>query len=137
MAKVLVIEDNPSNMKLTSLILGNAGHSVIGAVDAETGLRLARDEQPDLILMDIQLPGMDGLAATTLLKHDPVTADIPIIALSALAMKADKERSQSAGCDAYIVKPLRYRELYAVMERLLPKPRQDGAQATRPGPPAP
>src|SRR5450759_1610026 len=123
MAKVLVVEDNPSNMKLTSLILRNAGHSVVGAVDAESGLRLARDAQPDLVLMDIQLPGMDGLTATTLLKHDPATADIPVIALSALAMKADEERSQTAGCDAYMVKPLRYRELYAVMEHLLQEPR--------------
>jgi two-component system, cell cycle response regulator DivK len=130
MAKVLVIEDNPSNMKLTSLILRNAGHSVIGAVDAESGLKMARDEQPDLILMDIQLPGMDGLTATTQLKHDPTTADIPVIALSALAMKSDKERSKTAGCDAYIVKPLRYRELYAVMERLLKQSQPNPAQAT-------
>jgi two-component system cell cycle response regulator DivK len=130
MAKVLVIEDNPSNMKLTSLILRNAGHAVVGAVDAESGLKLARDEQPDLILMDIQLPGMDGLTATTLLKHDPTTADIPVIALSALAMKSDKERSKTAGCDAYIVKPLRYRELYGVMERLLQQSQPEPTQAT-------
>ena len=122
MTTVLVVEDNPANMKLTTLLLHSAGHNVLAAVDAETGLRLARDEQPDLILMDIQLPGMDGLAATAILKHDPATASIPVIALSALAMKADEERSQSAGCDAYIVKPLRYKELYAVMERLLVEP---------------
>src|SRR5450631_2478296 len=122
MAKVLVVEDNPANMKLTSLLLRRAGHRVLPAVDAETGLRLAHDEQPDLILMDIQLPDMDGLAATAILKQDPVTEAIPIIALSALAMKADKERSQAAGCDAYIVKPLRYKELYAVMDHLLQKP---------------
>jgi two-component system cell cycle response regulator DivK len=132
MAKVLVIEDNPSNMKLTSLILRNAGHGVVGAVDAESGLRLASSEQPDLILMDIQLPGMDGLTATAMLKHDPVTAAIPVIALSALAMKADKDRSKRAGCDAYIVKPLRYRELYAVMERLL----QDSQPGATQGPPS-
>src|ERR1017187_3417616 len=96
--------------------------TVLAAVDAETGLRLAREQQPDLILMDIQLPGMDGLAATAILKHDPATASIPVIALSALAMKADEERSQSAGCNAYIVKPLRYKELYAVMERLMHQP---------------
>ena len=87
MAKVLVVEDNPANMKLTSLLLRSAGHIVLPAVDAETGLRLALDEQPDLILMDIQLPGMDGLAATAILKQDPATEAIPIIALSALAMK--------------------------------------------------
>ena len=119
MARVLVVEDNPANMKLTSLLLRSAGHIVLPAVDAETGLRLALDEQPDLILMDIQLPGMDGLAATAILKRDPATAAIPVIAVSALAMKADRERSQTAGCDAYIVKPLRYKELYAVMDHLL------------------
>jgi len=120
MARILVVEDNPANMKLTSLILHSAEHTVLPAVDAETGLRLALAEQPDLILMDIQLPGMDGLAATAILKQDPATSSIPIVALSALAMKADEERSQTAGCDAYIIKPLRYKELYAVMERLMP-----------------
>jgi two-component system cell cycle response regulator DivK len=134
MAKVLVVEDNPANMKLTSLLLHSAGHVVLPAVDAETGLRLALDEQPDLILMDIQLPGMDGLAATAILKQDPATEAIPIIALSALAMKADKERSQAAGCDAYLVKPLRYKELYAVMDRLLlePRPPVDTMPQSRP-----
>ena len=132
MAKVLVVEDNPANMKLTTMLLHSAGHSVLSAVDAETGLRLSRGEQPDLILMDIQLPGMDGLAATAILKHDPATASIPIIALSALAMKADEERSQTAGCDAYIVKPLRYKELYAVMERHLLEPEQADKPATPP-----
>jgi len=137
MAKVLVVEDNPANMKLTSLLLHNAGHSVLSAVDAETGLRLARAEQPDLILMDIQLPGMDGLTATTILKGDPATASIPVIALSALAMKADEERSQTAGCDAYIAKPLRYRGLYAVLDRLLSEPQPTAMPATSPGcPPA-
>jgi two-component system cell cycle response regulator DivK len=129
MATVLVVEDNPANMKLTTLLVGSAGHRVLSAVDAESGLRLARDEQPDLILMDIQLPGMDGLAATAVLKQDPATASIPIIALSALAMKADEERSQSAGCDAYIVKPLRYKELYTVMERLMAEPRPPATAA--------
>jgi len=79
--------------------------------------------------MDIQLPGMDGLAATAVLKHDPATASIPVIALSALAMKADEERSRSAGCDDYIVKPLRYKELCAVMERLLVEPEPADKQA--------
>jgi two-component system cell cycle response regulator DivK len=96
---------------------------------------LAHEEQPDLILMDIQLPDMDGLAATAILKQDPATEAIPIIALSALAMQADKERSQAAGCDAYIVKPLRYKELYTAMNRLLPKPPPPASQATSPGVP--
>jgi two-component system cell cycle response regulator DivK len=135
-AKILVVEDNPANMKLTTMLLRSAGHDVLSAVDAETGLRLSRDEQPDLILMDIQLPGMDGLAATAILKHDPATASIPVIALSALAMKADEERSQTAGCDAYIVKPLRYKELYAVMERLLARSQEAINQTAHPGRPS-
>jgi two-component system cell cycle response regulator DivK len=119
MAKILVIEDNPANMKLAELLLRHAGHTVLHAVDAESGLALARSRTPDLILMDIQLPGMDGLAATSLLKEDFATADIPIIALTAMAMKADQERSEIAGCDAYIAKPLRYAELYTVIDALL------------------
>ncbi|MDB6062546.1 MAG: response regulator receiver protein [Verrucomicrobiaceae bacterium] len=121
MAKILVIEDNAANMKLASLLLNNAGHYVLSAIDAETGLTLARSRQPDLILMDIQLPGIDGLAATALLKQDPLTASIPVIALTAMAMKADQEKSQIAGCDAYIAKPLRYRELYRAIDILLLK----------------
>ncbi len=84
-------------------------------------LTLARADQPDLILMDIQLPGMDGLAATALLKQDPATAAIPVIALTAMAMKEDQEKSKAAGCDAYIAKPLRYQELYAAIDALLVK----------------
>ena len=94
---------------------------------------MARDEQPDLILMDIQLPGMDGLAATAILKQDPATASIPVIALSALAMNADAERSMSAGCDAHIVKPLRYNELYVAMERLLLEPKVAAARPNAAG----
>jgi two-component system cell cycle response regulator DivK len=119
MPRILVVEDNPANMKLATLLLRNAGHTPLCAVDAETGLTLARAEQPDLILMDIQLPGMDGLAATALLKADPVTASIPIIALTAMAMKEDREKTAAAGCDAYIAKPLRYQELYAAIDALL------------------
>lgn len=122
MATVLIVEDNPTNMKLASLLVRKAGHTVLSAVDAETALTIARADQPDLILMDVQLPGIDGLVATALLKRDTCTAAIPVIALSALAMKTDEENSRVAGCDAYIVKPLRYRELYAAMERLLPTP---------------
>ncbi len=120
MARILIIEDNAANMKLASLLLENAGHIALCAVDAETGLMLAHADRPDLILMDIQLPGMDGLAATALLKQDPVTAAIPIIALTAMAMKEDREKTRAAGCDAYIAKPLRYQELYAAIDSLLP-----------------
>jgi two-component system cell cycle response regulator DivK len=119
MARILIIEDNPANMKLASLLLLKAGHTVLNAPDAEAGLTLARVAGPDLILMDIQLPGMDGLAATALLKQDDATATIPVIALTALAMKEDEAMSKSAGCDAYITKPLRYQELYAAIDTLL------------------
>ncbi|MEO8158746.1 MAG: response regulator [Betaproteobacteria bacterium] len=119
MARILIIEDNPANLKLALLLLRNVGHQVLSATDAETGLTLARADQPDLILMDIQLPGMDGLAATALLKKDPATSAIPIIALTAMAMKEDREKTKVAGCDAYIAKPLRYQELYAAIDALL------------------
>lgn len=119
MARILVIEDNPANLKLVSLLLRNVGHSVLSAVDAESGLTMARVELPDLILMDIQLPRMDGLAATALLKQDPVTAGIPVIAVTAMAMTADRQKTKDAGCDGYISKPLRYRELYTAIDLLL------------------
>jgi two-component system cell cycle response regulator DivK len=115
MAKVLVVEDNPTNMTLAMFLLQSAGHTVLSAADAEAGLTLARDEQPDLILMDIQLPGMDGLEATALLKRDHATHAIPVIALTALAMKGDEERIRAAGCDGYIAKPMRYQEFLATI----------------------
>ena len=134
MARVLIIEDNPANMKLASLLLRNAGHTTLCAVDAEAGLTLARADQPDLILMDIQLPGMDGLAATVLLKKDPLTAAIPVLALTAMAMKEDREKTRLAGCDAYIAKPLRYLELYEKIDALLAgrKARTEGDAAPAP-----
>jgi len=122
MAKILIIEDNPANMKLACLLLSKGGYSVLTAIDAEAGLAVARAERPDLILMDIQLPGMDGLAATGLLKGDPATAGIPVIALTAMAMKEDQEKTRLAGCDAYIAKPLRYLELFATIDTLLERP---------------
>jgi two-component system cell cycle response regulator DivK len=106
MARILVIEDHPDNMLLTVMLLESAGHQVLSAIDAEAGLTMARAERPDLILMDIQLPGMDGLEATALLKADPVTGPVPVIALTALAMKGDEERIRAAGCDGYIAKPI-------------------------------
>ena len=115
MAKVLIVEDNPANMTLAVFLLQSAGHTVLSATDAEAGLTLARDEQPDLILMDIQLPGMDGLEATALLKRDDATRAIPVIALTALAMKGDEERIRAAGCDGYIAKPMRYQEFLATI----------------------
>jgi two-component system cell cycle response regulator DivK len=128
MARVLVVEDNASNMTLATFLLKSAGHTVLGATDAEKGLTIARAEQPELILMDIQLPGMDGLEATALLKADAATRAIPVIALTALAMKGDEERIRAAGCDGYIAKPLAYREFLATVGMfLLPSPRPEAS----------
>jgi two-component system cell cycle response regulator DivK len=123
MAKILIIEDNTANMTLTAYLLNWGGHTVISATDAEAGLTMARAEKPNLILMDIQLPGMDGLEATRLLKQDDATRGIPVIALTALAMKGDEERIRAAGCDGYVAKPMRYQEILATIAALLePKP---------------
>jgi two-component system cell cycle response regulator DivK len=115
MAKILIIEDNATNMKLATILLESAGYTVLSATDAEAGLTSARGEQPDLILMDIHLPGMDGLEATMLLKRDNATRAIPVIALTALAMKGDEERIRAAGCIGYIAKPMRYQEFLATI----------------------
>lgn len=119
MARILVVEDNPTNMTLAVFLIAKAGHAVLTATDAESGLAIARAETPDLILMDIQLPGIDGLTAISLLKRDEATRKIPVIALTALAMKGDEERIRASGCDGYIAKPMRYKEFLATIEMQL------------------
>jgi two-component system cell cycle response regulator DivK len=119
MASILIVEDNAANMTLAVYLLESAGHTVQSATDAEAGLAIARAEHPDLILMDIQLPGMDGLEATAQLKGDDATRSIPVIALTALAMKGDEERIRAAGCDGYIAKPMRYKEFLATVAEQL------------------
>src|SRR5256714_11851527 len=99
MLRILVIEDSPVNMALTVAILENAGHTVLQADHALPGIEMARTERPDLVLMDIQLPDLDGLAATRMLKSDPRTAGLPVIALTAFAMKGDEDETRAAGCD--------------------------------------
>jgi two-component system cell cycle response regulator DivK len=113
-----VVEDNAANLTLAVFLLHSAGHTVVSATTAEAGLTLAGTEQPDLILMDIQLPGMDGLAATALLKQAESTRGIPVIALTALAMKGDEERIRDAGCDGYIAKPISYLDFLHTIEGL-------------------
>ncbi|MDQ6960759.1 MAG: response regulator [Mariprofundaceae bacterium] len=117
--KILIVEDNPANMKLACTVLAKAGYETLEATDAETAIQLARNELPSLILMDIQLPGMDGLTATRLLKGDQDTRDIKIIALTAFAMKGDEQKILSAGCDGYIAKPIRYKEFLKTVESFL------------------
>jgi len=117
--EVLIVEDNPTNMKLTSGLLKRAGYEVLKAFDADEGIALAREKLPALILMDIQLPGMDGLTATRLLKGDEKTRHIKIIALTAFAMKGDEEKMLAAGCDGYISKPLRYKEFLEAVKTML------------------
>jgi two-component system cell cycle response regulator DivK len=119
MATVLIIEDNPANMTLAVFLLKSKEHTVLTATDAEAGLTIARDQHPDLILMDIQLPGMDGLRATALLKESEGTRTIPVIALTALAMKGDEERIRAAGCDGYVAKPIRYKDFLETVEATL------------------
>jgi two-component system cell cycle response regulator DivK len=132
MATILVIEDNVANMRLVVFLLETAGHRVLTATDAESGLMLARDEQPGLIVIDIQLPGLDGLEATALLKGAEATRAIPVIALTALAMKGDEARIRAAGCDGYVAKPLAYREFLAMIaSHLTPVPVVDESAGGR------
>jgi CheY-like chemotaxis protein len=116
---VLVIEDNEMNMKLARSLLQIGNYSVLEAVDAEVGIRLAREHHPDLILMDIQLPGMDGLAATRELKNDPKVKDISIIALTSYAMQGDEEKARDAGCVGYISKPIDTRSFLETVGQFL------------------
>lgn len=119
MPTILVVEDNSINMKLAVLLLESAGHRVLQAGDAESGMMIARVAQPDLVLMDIQLPGIDGLTATRRLKQDSATAHIKVAALTGLAMKDDEERAYAAGCDGYISKPIIHESFIETIERLL------------------
>ena len=104
--RIVIIEDNPMNRELVVDVLEAAGCQVFQAASAEEGIRLVRQLLPSLVLMDLSLPGMDGLAATRVLKEDPLTSVIPVLAVTALAMRGDEERIRAAGCNGYIAKPL-------------------------------
>ena len=119
MSRILVIEDNAANMKLAVFLLEKAGHEVFQAIDAEEGMRLASEQLPALILMDVQLPGMDGLAATRLLKAGAATSNIKVVALTAFAMTGDREKIEAAGCDGYVAKPIRYQEFLKVVDEMV------------------
>ncbi len=103
---VLIVEDNELNMKLFHDLLDAHGYDVLQAVNAEEALAQAREHVPDLILMDIQLPEVSGLEVTKWIKDDPMLADIPIIAVTAFAMKGDEERIRAGGCEDYVAKPI-------------------------------
>jgi CheY-like chemotaxis protein len=117
---ILVIEDNALNMKLERVLLKLGAYEVIEASDAESGIALARRHHPDLILMDVQLPGMDGLTATRILKEDPELRGIAIVAVTSFAMTGDEERAIEAGCAGYLTKPIDTRTFLTEVGRHLP-----------------
>ena len=108
---ILVVEDEPKNLKLVCDLLQACGYTTIEATDGKQGVELAKVRKPDLILMDIQMPVMDGLEATRILKADTTTKDIPVLALTSYAMKGDEERILEAGCNGYLAKPFDIQEL--------------------------
>jgi CheY-like chemotaxis protein len=126
MARILIVDDNAINLKLVRYIVEDRGYEVDSAIDATTALAAVRANRPDVILMDLQLPGIDGLALTRQLKSDPATRDIAIIAVTAYAMKGDRERAIEAGCDDYVTKPIDTRALPGVIARHV---RERGASA--------
>jgi two-component system, cell cycle response regulator DivK len=123
--KVLVVEDNALNLELVVDLLEAGGFAVCHAATAEEGLHVAREAKPDLILMDLSLPGMDGLAAIKALRANPATCHLPILAVTAHAMRGDEEKAQAAGCDGYLTKPIDTREFVAKVAGFI------GADASR------
>lgn len=118
-ATILVVDDNPTNLKLVSDVLGFDGYRILQAADAESAQEIIRATPPDLILMDIALPGMDGLTLTRQLKAGETTRHIIIVALTAYAMKGDEGKARDAGCDGYITKPIDTRTLPGVVSGYL------------------
>ncbi len=104
--KILLVEDNPVNRRLAEFLLRSQGYQVRAATTALEAFETIKAERPDLILMDVQLPGMDGLEATRKLKEEPTTRDIPVVAVTSYAMKGDREKALAAGCAGYITKPI-------------------------------
>ncbi len=116
MAKlILIVEDEPRNLTLLRDLLQVSGYKTIEATDGEQGVELVKAKKPDLILMDVQMPKMDGLEATRILKADASTGNIPVLVLTSYAMKGDKERILEAGCDGYLAKPLDIKELLKIV----------------------
>lgn len=114
--RILVVDDNVTNLKLIEYLLKAKGYDVLTAFDAESALEAVRSKRPSLVLMDLQLPGMDGLELTRRLKADPATRSIIVVAVTAYAMKGDEQRALDAGCDGYIAKPIDTRALPRLVE---------------------
>lgn len=119
MAKILLVEDDVDNQAIYRIILEHSGHEVIEAWNGEEGVRMVREALPDLVLMDISIPLLDGYEATRRLKEDPGTAHIPVVALTAHAMVEDRVKAAEAGCDAYLAKPLEPRRVAEEVTRVL------------------
>jgi two-component system, cell cycle response regulator DivK len=120
--RILCVEDNPQNMRLVRKILSTAGYEVIEALDGLSGIAMAEKERPNLVLMDVNLPDIDGLEATTRLKAIPEITHIPVIALTANAMHGDRERCLAAGCNGYVPKPITKNELLNTVAHFLAQP---------------
>lgn len=118
---ILYIEDNEYNRKIVRQLLGRTSYQLVEAVDGESGVALAQQLVPQLILMDVQLPKMSGLDATRVLKADPRTSDIPIIVITSFALSGDREKAAVAGADNYLAKPYSPRELLALVRQYLPE----------------
>ena len=116
---ILLVEDNPDNQEIYRTILAYYGYSVLQAWDGERAVRMARENGPDLILMDLTMPGMDGLEATRRLKADPATAAIPVVALTACTQSEDIADAEAAGCAAYLTKPVEPHRVAAEVGRIL------------------
>jgi two-component system, cell cycle response regulator DivK len=120
--RILVVEDQEDNRRIIRDLLSSVGYQLIEAADGEAGVRLAASERPDLILMDIQLPVLDGYQATRQIKADPELRLIPLIVVTSYALSGDDAKAEAAGCDAYVAKPFSPRQLLATIRRFLPEP---------------
>lgn len=117
--RILIVEDNPLNMKLFSAMIASQGYEVLQATDGHLGLDMAHKQRPDLIIMDVQLPGLSGLQVTENLKGNDDTRNIPIIATTAFALRGDQEKILASGCDGYMAKPIAIAEFLDLIEELL------------------
>ena len=124
MSTVLIVEDNDKNMKLARDVLGAKGYQTLEAVTGEEGVKLAKERRPDLVLMDIQLPGINGIEAFRQIRADPTTRGIPVIALTASVTPTDRSAITAAGFDAFLGKPINLKEFLETVKRLVERPKK-------------